>query len=278
MSLMLLPIFIKPSTGYAQTLLNGPQKIVIDTKRDRLLVSNANSGDIIQIDNKGNQTFFIKGADFIDGMEIVGDIVYGVGSNRKIKAYSLVNRQLVADITFPGPSANYLSSVASDSSGHLFISCPLLNEIYKMNIKNLSYSIFARGKELNKPNGILFEKERNRIVVIDDSPNSKIHAIDLADSSVTTLFTTTFNSPDGIIRDKFGNYYIGGYYLNGIFRIDTTLNNVIELFYKGTTMVYPTYDEKSHSILVTHYDANTWERITLSNFSITLRNNKTCKL
>jgi len=30
-----------------------------------------------------------------------------------------------------------------------------------------------------------------------------------------------------------------------------------------TTMVYPIYEEKSHSILVTHYDANTWERIPL---------------
>lgn len=267
-SLVVLTLLLVVSTnGYTQNLLNGPQKIVIDTKRNRLLVSNYNSGDIIQIDSIGNQSYFVKGADFIDGIEIVGDTIYGVGSNRKIKAYNLVTQQLVFDITFPGLPSNYLSSITYDSTGHLFISCPLLNEIYRMKIKNLSYWVFAKDNGLNKPNGILLEKEKNRIVVIDDSPNSKIHAINLADSSVSTLYTTSFNSPDGIIRDKLGNYYIGGYYLQGMYRIDSAFSK-IELFLKGNSIVYPTYDKKNNSIIVTHYDANTWECVQLRNLKI----------
>jgi DNA-binding beta-propeller fold protein YncE len=253
--------------GYAQNLLNGPQKIVVDAKRNRLLVSNFNSGDIIQIDSAGNQTYFIQGADFNDGIEIVGDTIYGVGNNRRIKAYNLVTKQLVFDFTIPGLPSNYLSSITYDSAGHLFISCPLLNEIYRMKIKNLSYWLFAKDNGLNKPNGILLEKEKNRIVVIDDSPNSKIHAINLVDSLVNTLCTTSFNSPDGIIRDKTGNYYIGGYYLQGMYRIDSAFNR-IELFFKGNNIVYPTYEKDNNSIIITHFDANTWERIQLQNFRI----------
>jgi len=250
--------------GYAQSLLNGPQKIVIDTKRNRLLVSNFNSGDIIQIDSIGNQTYFVQGADFIDGIEIVGDTIYGVGNNRKVKAYNLVTKQLVFDITIPGLRSNYLSSITYDSAGHLFISCPLLNEIYRMKIKNHAFWLFAKDNGLNKPNGILLEKEKNRIVVIDHSPNSKIHAINLVDSSVITLCTTSFNSPDGIIRDKFGNYYIGGYYLPGMYKIDSTFRRN-ELFFKGDNIVYPTYDIDKNCIFITHFDANSWECLQLEN-------------
>lgn len=265
MVLLVLLILILPANGYTQNLLNGPQKIVIDIKRNRLLVSNANSGDLIQIDSIGNQTYFVQGADFVDGIEIVGDTIYGIGNNRKIKAYNLETKQLVLDFTLPGSPSNYLSSITYDSIGHLFISCPLLNEIYRMNIDNLSYWVFAKDNGLNKPNGILLEKEKNRVVVIDDSPNSKIHAINLSDSTVSTLYTSALNSPDGIIRDKYGNHYIGGYYLQGMFQTDSEFKKVIELIYKGSTIVYPTYDEKNHSILITHYDSNTWERVPLKN-------------
>jgi hypothetical protein len=79
--LTVLCLFLISFTGFSQNLLNGPQKIVIDTKHNRLLVSNANTGDLIQIDNAGNQSYFIQGADFVDGMEIVGDNVYGIGNN-----------------------------------------------------------------------------------------------------------------------------------------------------------------------------------------------------
>ncbi len=263
--LIVLLILIIPVNGYTQNLLSGPQKIAIDYKRNRLLVSNANSGDLIQIDSIGNQTYFVQGADFIDGMEIIGDTVYGIGSNRKIRAYNLVTKQLVLDITLPGSPSNYLSSITSDSTGHLFISCPLLNEIYRMRISNHSSWIFAKENGLNKPNGILLEKEKNRIVVIDDSPDSKIHAISLVDSSVSTLYSTSLNRPDGIIRDTQGNHYIGGYYLEGMFKIDSEFNQSIELFFGGSNIVYPTYDEKNHAILITHYDANTWERVPLTN-------------
>ncbi len=117
---------------------------------------------------------------------------------------------------------------------------------------------------MNKQNGILLEKEKNRIVVIDHSPNSKIHAISLADSSVTKLYSTSFNSPDGIIRDKDRNYYVGGYYLQGMFKIDSEFSRD-KLFFEGNSIVYPTYDERTHSIIITHYNANTWERVFIKN-------------
>ncbi len=268
--LVLVIAFTLPAITQAQNLLHSPQKIVIDVPRNRLLVSNDTiTGDIVQIDSAGNQTYFVQGAGFIDGMEIVGDTVYGVCKNRNIKAYHLVTKQVVMDITIPGVSTKYLSSITSDSAGHLFISCPKLNEIYRIRISDQSWWLFAKDSGLNNPNGILLEKEKNRIVVIGDAPNpSAIFAINLTDSTVSTLMSTSFNSPDGIVRDKFGYYYVGGYYLQAIFMIEPGFSQPPAPFFSGTTMVYPTYDERDHSILITHYNTNSWERVPLTTTGI----------
>lgn len=263
--LLLVLVIHFTSTSHAQILLSAPQKIVIDAKRNRLLVSNENTGSIVQIDSVGNQSYFIQAAGFVDGMEIVGDTIYGVANNRKIKAYNLVTKQLVMNVTFPGAATNYLSSIASDSAGHLFVSCPFLNEVYKLRISDEAVWVFAKDNGLNKPNGILLEREKNRILVIDDSPvTSILHAISLTDSVVSTLATFSLNSPDGIVRDKLGYYYIGGYYLNGVYRTDENFSQPPELFHSGTHMVYPTYDISDNSILITHYGTNNWERIPLT--------------
>ena len=263
-ALLSLAAFQIPAICSAQNLLNGPQKIVIDAPRNRLLVSNGNNGAIVQIDSAGKQSYFLQNGGFIDGLEIVGDTVYGVADNRKLLAYNLITKQKVLEVTFSGAAANYLSSVTSDSAGHLFISCPYLHEIYKFRLRDRKYWVFAKSKGLNKPNGILLEKEKNRIVVIDDSPApALIHAISLADTTVTTLMSTTFNSPDGITRDKYGNHYMGGYYLTGLYRTDADFSYTPVKFFNGTSMVYPTYDPATHSLLITFYDNNTWRRVPL---------------
>jgi hypothetical protein len=249
----------------AQSLLKGPQKIAIDTKRNRLLVSNYGSGDIIQIDNKGIQSYFLKDADFVDGIEIVGDVIYGVGENRRIIGYDLESSRQVLNLTIPGDPDQYLSSLCSDSTGHLLISCPGLNEIYRLRLSDQTYWVFAKGNGLNKPNGILLEKEKKRIVVIDDSPSpALIHAISLTDSTVSTLAETPFNRPDGIIRDKYGNYYIGGYYLPGLYRANSEFTGGFELFFKGNNMVYPTYDPDDNSLSITYYESDSWTRVPLT--------------
>jgi hypothetical protein len=267
---LLLPAFTE-----SQNLLNAPQKIVIDALRNRLLVSNFNTGDIIQIDTAGNQAYFVQGAGFIDGMEIVGDTVYGVADGRKIKAYDLVTKQLVMDLTLAGSASDYLSSISSDSAGHLFISCPFQNVVYKLRIRDRAYWVFAQNNGLTKPNGILLEKDKNRIVVVGDAPApSSVCAVGLSDSAVSIITTTTLNSPDGIVRDKYGYHYIAGYYLAGIYKTDAGFGQAPQLFFPGNSMVYPTYDKSDNSLLVTHYNTNTWERVPLETSGIAFSENQ----
>lgn len=273
--LLIAIIVFNNSLINAQNYLNAPQKIAIDSKRDRLLVSNFNNGNLVEISNTGVQSIFIAGAECVDGIEIVGDTIFAIGSNRKIKAFNLVTKALVFELTIAGTPTDYLSSIVSDSLGNLFFSCPNTNEIYRLRIRDQVYWTFAKDNSLNKPNGILLEKEKNRIVVIDDSSSpSFIHAISLIDSTVTTLTTTSFDRPDGIVRDKDGNYYVGGYFLPGLYKFRSGLNNPPVLFYSGSHFVYPTYDPSNNTILVTYYGHNTWKRIPLNTSSIDEQENK----
>ncbi|MBT5420051.1 MAG: T9SS type A sorting domain-containing protein [Candidatus Cloacimonetes bacterium] len=108
------------------------------------------------------------------------------------------------------------------------------------------------------------ESENDRIVIIDDSPGTSIiHAISLSDSTVTDLMTNNFDRPDGIVRDVVGTYYVGGYYLPGLYRIDEDFSQPPEMFFAGSYMVYPTYDPRDHSLLITYFNANDWGRIML---------------
>jgi len=259
--LICLPI---PACAQTQNLLNEPQIIVIDAENDRLLVSNFGNGAIVQIDNESNQSYFVEDAGFVDGMEIVGNIIYGVGHSRKLYAYNLDTKEQVLDFHFLGQDSDYLSSVISDEAGHLFISCPALHTIYKFKISDNSYQVFAQDGGLNRPNGMLLEKENDRIVVIDDSPGvAIIHAISLSDATVSTLITTNFDRPDGIVRDASGTYYVGGYYLPGLYKIDADFSEEPEMIFEGSHMVYPTYDSRDHSLLITYYGSNGWDRVML---------------
>ncbi len=270
--LLVVFVLMMPTIGIAQNLLSGPQKVVQDNNKNRLLISNYYTGDIIQIDSLGSQSFYVKSANFIDGLEIYGENVYGIGHNRQVRSYNLETGKLTFEILIPGENGNYLSSIVADSLGHLFISCPKLNIIYKMRISDQSYWIFAEGNRLNGPNGILLEKESNRILVInevlDSSSPPTIVAIDLADSTTTTLATIDLNRPDGLVRDKNGYYYVGGYYLPGMYRINPDFNNSPELLFEGSHMVYPTYSMKSHSLLYTNFDDNDWGEFFINKLNI----------
>jgi len=50
-----------PVMCFAQNLLQGPQKIVIDKERNRYIVSNwSGGGDLVSIDSLGNQSYFVE--------------------------------------------------------------------------------------------------------------------------------------------------------------------------------------------------------------------------
>jgi len=253
----------------AQNYLNQPQKIVIDTARNCYLVSNWGSGGIlVRIDSLGVQDPFISNAGMVDAMQIIGDTVYGSALGGRVRAYDLDSRILVMNLDLSGEGVQFLSGFVADSSGILYTSERFGNRIFKINPKTQEYWVFAEGNGIDQPNGMLYEPEYNRILVCLDKPNPPILAINLSDSTVSTVATTNLQGSDGIAKDKFGNYYITGYELSGIYKFDPDFTGEPELFFEGEYIIYPTYNEEHHSLLITYYYQNNWGEILLSTSSV----------
>jgi hypothetical protein len=265
LSLLIFAVFTtNPEISICQNLLNGPRKIVIDAKRDLLYVSNGNTGDVVQIDSVGKQKMLFAGAGFIDGMEIIGDILYGVSANRTVKAYDLVTKQLVLSATVPGFPTDPLTTIVYDSAGHLFISCPSLNTIYRMPLDGDTSWVFAKDHGLNNPNGMFLEKDKDRLIVMNaTAPLSKILSVNLSDSTITNLANIDFKQPTGIVRDTANIYFICGYYMNGIYKITIEKTQTVNVFQKIPSTVYLTYDNRDHSLLYVNTESNRWGKILL---------------
>jgi sugar lactone lactonase YvrE len=222
-----LIFFNFPPFAVAQNLLRSPESIAFDSLYNRYLLSNYNTGSIVQIDSAGNQDYLVFQENAIQGLEIVGNAVY-VGCGSSVKGFDLATGDSVMDVVIPG--VQNLNDVTSDTSGNLYASDVYGHAIYKIRLSDHVYSTFATGGILN-PNGIYFDAETNRLLVCSFRFHSPIQAIDLSDSSVTTVTTTSISNCDGITRDNSGNYYVSSWTTLTIYRFDPTFTNPPEVFY-----------------------------------------------
>lgn len=246
----------------AQNLLRDPQKIVIDSVRNRFIVSNFSSGgDLIIIDSLGNQDTLVENAGMVDGLDIVGDTVYGSGPypSGKVKGYNLITGDLVMDVAING--VQHLSSFIHDDEGMLYASERFGDRIFKINPVTKEYWVFAQGGGLDEPNGLLLEPENNRMLVCLDQSPPKILSVNLSDSTVSEVVTLNIEGSDGIIKVPNGNYYITGYELSGMYKCDPDFSEEPELVFQHEHMIYPTYNSKNNSILVTLYSDDDWAEI-----------------
>lgn len=253
----------------AQNYLNQPQKIVIDEKRNRYLVSNFGSyGILVAIDSADVQSPFVPNAHMIDGMVIVGDSLIGSAGpypTGSVRVYNLITGNLDTTISLSDSGVTHLSSFVADSNGIVYTSERWGDRIFKINPKTGRYWVLAQGNGIDQPNGLLLEPEKNRMLVCLDKYHPPIMSINLSDSTVSTIATTTLAGSDGIEKDIFGNYYITGYELPGVYKFDSTFTQPPELIHSGIKIIYPTYHEKHNSLLITYYSANTWGEILLDN-------------
>ena len=214
--------------------LKNPESVAYAPKQNVLFVSNVD-GKPDQKDQKG----FISKISPSNGSIIELNWITGLNAPKGIAIYN--NSKLyVSDITdlveidiasgkiikrFNAPGSSFLNDVVADNQGNIYVSDTNTNTntIYKLdtNLSNNTSSsdiqAWLQNPQLNGPNGLHIDNNKNKLIVVSLGPLSKpgggMEVIDIKNKKISSLgkagTTSPFGSLDGIVSDAtITHYYV----------------------------------------------------------------------
>ena len=210
--------------------LKNPESVVFAPKQNVLFVSNVN-GKPDQKDQNG----FISKISPSNGSMIELNWVTGLNAPKGIVITNNNSKLYVSDITdlveidiasgkiikrFNAPGSSFLNDVVSDNQGNIYVSDTITNTIYKLdtNAKDnntSSLQVWLQSPQLNGPNGLHIDNNKNRLIVVSLGPLSKpgggIEIIDIKNKTISSLgkegTTSPFGGLDGIESDARETHY-----------------------------------------------------------------------
>ena len=212
---------IATASSVAQNLLNGPETILFDEARDRYLVSNMNTGNVVQIDRYGSYTVFYSGImSHCYGLHIVGDTLFA-GSNfntvqQGVVMLDLNTGEYLGKIRPAG--MQFANDIASDSSGNIYVTDTFANKVFKIRLSDMLSSDLTT---IVTPNGIYYDAVNDRLLVAVNT-NSPVWAVNpvTGDLSAASAFYSVY---DGFDEDRRHHLYATDSDLGVVFRFDSTL-------------------------------------------------------
>lgn len=212
----LLFLFSIYTSVQAQTL-SSPESLEYDAIGNRWLISNNGSNEVLSRAADGTLSLFAGG--FVSGphgIEIVGNEVFVCDGNT-IKVFELSTGNLLHNTTLG--SGLFLNGITHDNSGNIYATAFSDQKIFRYEIATQSFNVFVSGLPYS-PNGIVFDEDDNRLIFVEWTGNAQIKAVNLADSTVSLLTTTTVGSVDGITKNCQEQFYISSWSPNRITRFE----------------------------------------------------------
>jgi hypothetical protein len=192
---------------------SGPESVEFDYANNRWLIANKNNGTVIARDMNGNFSAFVSGMSSGPyGIEILGNTLYCCHNGGSIRGFDLTSGAQVFNLNL---GATFLNGICSDGVNNLFVTDFSAKKIYRVNVLTSAFNVFVTGLS-KSPNGIIYEAANSRLVFVNWGTNAPIMKVNLGDSTVSTLVTTTFSNIDGIAADAYGNYFISTWGTNSI--------------------------------------------------------------
>jgi hypothetical protein len=186
-----------------------PECVIYDTVRNRYLISNVGSGEILQMNDPNTLIPFVKGLNQPKGMVLLGDTLYVVDFT-DIVAINASTGVILYTQSIPG--AVYLNDICSGADGILYITDSQDNKIYAYSTEyGLSYPLDFAGDTVLNPDGIYYDNINERLIIVSFRENSPVQAIDLNTLRVSTLLKTGINYMDGIIKGPDNSYYVSSW-------------------------------------------------------------------
>ena len=212
--------------------LKNPESVAYAPKQNVLFVSNVD-GKPDQKDQKGfiskvsPSNGSIIELNWITGLNAPKGIAISNNNNNNNKLYvSDITDLVEVDIAngkiikhFNAPGSAFLNDVASDNQGNIYVSDTITNTIYKLDTNskdnNTSLQTWLQSPQLNGPNGLHVDNNKNKLIVASlgdmSKPGAGIKVVDLKNKTISSLgkegTTSPFGGLDGIESDVTETHY-----------------------------------------------------------------------
>ncbi len=226
--LTLVFLFTFLFVGFSQDIVF-TESVEYDVVNQRFLLSNKDN--ILARDYEGNFSVF-GSTSASHGMEILGNTLFALEGS-VVKGIDLTTEMLVMELNIPG--AIFLNGISNDGQSKIYVSDFSAQKIYEIEVGDLanpSFSTFVDNTQ-STPNGLLYEKDENRLLFLTWGNNASIRAIDLEDQSMATVFSSSFGNFDGIAKDSAGRYYVSSWSPDQVFVLENDFTNPTELIIPG---------------------------------------------
>jgi len=207
------------------TVLTTCESVIYDKDNDVLYVANINgapdgkdgNGFIAKVglDGKVIEPKFVKGIDAPKGMGIANGKLYVTDIDR-VHEIDLKTGKVVK--TYKAPGAKFLNDIATDSTGKVFVSDMMGN-----NILVLEKGKLTKWMDVDGPNGLFSDGQS----LLEASWNSKaLNSIDVTSKQVT-MKADSIENPDGVEAVGDGAYLVSSW--NGMISYVDKDNKVVTL-------------------------------------------------
>jgi sugar lactone lactonase YvrE len=235
-------------------VFNVPESVIYDEGRSILYVSNINGkptekngkGFISRVTPTGEvkELKWITGLNAPKGSGIHKDKLYVADIDRLVEIDVPAGKVIT---TYQAPGAQFLNDVAIDEEGSVYVSdsSSLNSAIYRL--KGEKISLWLRGSEISRPNGLYAEKAR---LIVGNSGDGKLKAVGWGNKAIKTI-AVTGSGIDGIAADGEGNYFISDW--TGATSLVTPSGHVVELVNttpSGINSADITYNKKDNLLII----------------------------
>ncbi len=218
------------TTAVCTAQYSGPESVVFDYANDRYFVANCSSGKIQVLDMNYNPIDSITGQGACLGMCIVDNVLY-VSCSSNVRGFDLDTFERVMNVSCM--LAGHFDGQTSAGDGYLYV-IDTGGWLIRIDLDEGEAERYMPLNMSGYPQDCVYDFINNRIVVVTWGPSSEIKAVDLADSSISTILPVSVGYWDGITIDDEGSFYLASHTnLGCIFKYDNLFANEPELISRG---------------------------------------------
>ena len=254
------------SAGHSYTLsgFQTPDSAQVDPEDGSCYVSNVNgapsardgNGYISKISSSGNIIIekFIGGRPNESilhapkGLAVLGKRIY-VADIDTVKVFHKKSRQWLRTVDFRAFRPRFLNDITADTDGFLYVSDTLTNRIFKIDPRNNhQVTLFKKGAELGRPNGLLFNPKTRHLMV---AAFQKGQILEIDDSGNAHVLKRGISTPDGMALDAEGNLFVSSLERGEVYRIPFFGRGELSIYLSGlNTPADISYDPAKKEMLI----------------------------